>query len=126
MQTGRWPKFVAITILAAVAPAFAQVQAGRMVGTIYDPQHAAVPGAIVTVTDVATNISKRATADSAGDYAVTPLDPGGYSISPTAPGFQTTIRGGIELVVGQAARVDLELRIGETSTEVRGTADSPL
>src|SRR5436190_11747134 len=97
-----------------------------MVGTVYDPQHASVAGATVTVTDVATNLSKRVTADGAGDYVVTPLDPGTYSVSATAPGFQTTVRSGIELTVGLSARVDLELRIGETTTEVRVTTEIPL
>src|SRR5437763_537941 len=95
-------------VLASATTAFGQVQSGRMVGTIYDPQRANVAGATITVTDVATNTSKRVTADGAGDYVVTPLDPGTYTVSATAPGFQTTVRGGIELTVGQAARVDLE------------------
>jgi Carboxypeptidase regulatory-like domain/Periplasmic binding protein-like domain len=130
MQARKWKsrdlalRFAAISILAGGAAVFAQVQAGRMVGAVYDPQRATVPGA--TVTDVATNQSKRVTADGNGGYVITPLDPGIYSLSATAPGFETTIRGGIELTVGQAARVDLELRIGETSTEVRVTAETPL
>src|SRR4051794_6539642 len=123
MQAG---KLIVIAILAGAATAFGQVQASRMVGAVYDPQRATVAGATVTVTDVATNIAKRVTTDAAGDYVVTPLQPGTYSVSATAPGFQTTVRGGIELAVGQAARVDLELRIGETTTEVRVTTESPL
>ena len=38
-------KITVIAILAGATTAFAQVQAGRMVGTIYDPQHANVAGA---------------------------------------------------------------------------------
>jgi hypothetical protein len=68
-------------ILASASTVFAQVQAGRMVGTVYDPQKAAVPGATVTVTDVSTNLSKRVVADGAGDYVVTPLERGTYSVS---------------------------------------------
>jgi len=119
-------KYLAVVVVAGSSAAFAQVQAGRMVGTIYDPQHSAIPGATVTVTDVATNVAKRVIADNAGEFVVTPLNPGSYSVSATAPGFQTTVRGGIELAVSQVARVDLELRIGETSTEVRVTAETPL
>ena len=65
------------------------------------------------MTNAATNQAKRVTTDAAGDYVVTPLDPGTYSVSATAQGFQTTVRGGIELTVGMAARVDLDLRLGE-------------
>jgi Carboxypeptidase regulatory-like domain len=113
-------------LLACASCAFAQVQSGRLVGTIYDQTHAAVAGATLTVTDVATNIAKRVTTDGAGDYVVTPLDPGTYSVSASAPGFQTTVRRGVELTVGLAARVDLELRIGDTTTEVSVTSEIPL
>ena len=122
-----WRRAAIIAVASfGVSAAFAQVQSGRVVGTVYDPQRAAVAGALVTITDVATNLSKRVTADDSGSFVITPLEPGIYSLSTTAPGFQTTVRGGIELAVGQAARVDIELRIGETTTEVRVTAETPL
>jgi len=114
------------TVFAGASLAFAQVQSGRLVGTIYDQTHAAIPGAPVTVTNIATNVARRVVTDAAGDYVVTPLDPGTYSVSATARGFQTTVRGDIELTVGLAARVDLELRLGETTTEVRVTSEAPL
>ncbi|PWU06550.1 MAG: hypothetical protein C5B51_12035 [Terriglobia bacterium] len=113
-------------LFAGASIAFAQVQSGRLVGTIYDQTHAAIPGAFVTVTNVATNIVRRAATDAAGDYVITPLDPGTYSVSATAPGFQITVRDGIDLTVGLAARVDLELRLGEATAEVRVTSEAPL
>lgn len=108
--------------LFTISAAFAQLQSGRIVGTIYDPNKAAVPGARVTVKDTATNISRQVTTNDAGDYVVTPLNPGVYSVSATAPGFETTVRSGIELVVGQGGRVDLDLKLGATNTEVEVTA----
>jgi hypothetical protein len=115
-----------LALAAAVIPVLAQVQAGRIVGTVYDPQQATVPGAVVTVTNVATNISRRVTSSAAGEYVATPLEPGVYRVSATATGFETTVQTGIELQVGQAARVDLSLRLGETSTTVEVTAAVPL
>src|SRR5512133_3419016 len=109
---------VVCALVAGAPAAFGQVQSGRLVGTIYDQTHAAVPNASVNVTNTATNITRHVVAGPAGDYVFTPLDPGTYSVSATAPGFQTTVRGDIELTVGLAARVDLELRLGETATEV--------
>src|SRR6516162_8323499 len=86
-----------VLLFAGASTALSQVQSGRLVGTIYDQTHAAIPAASVTVTNVATNIGRRVTTDPAGDYVVTPLDPGTYSVSATAPGFQTTVRSDIEL-----------------------------
>ena len=117
---------LAIAILSGCSIASAQVQEGRIVGTIYDPQRSVVPGATVTVTDLATNSLKRVVTGSAGDYVVTPLNPATYSVSATAPGFQTTLRSRIDLTVGAAVRVDLELRIGDAATEVQVTAEAPL
>ena len=115
---------VALTVGLGVT--FGQVQAGRIVGTVYDPQRAAVPAATVTVTSVATNITRRVLADATGAYVVTPLDPGVYDVSATGPGFQTTTRAGVELVVGQAVRLDLELQLGATTTQIQVNAEAPL
>jgi hypothetical protein len=125
-RTYRPGLFLLLSIALGGSTALAQVQAGRIVGTVYDPQKAVVPAAAVTVTNVATSQTKRVTADGTGSYVLTPLDPGVYDLSATGPGFQTTTRNGIELVVGQAVRVDLELRLGATTTEIQVTADTPL
>ena len=75
---------------------------------------------------MATALAHKVTADSSGDYVVTPVLPGMYTISATSPGFQTTVQSGIELTVGQAARVDIDLRIGETSSQVQVTTEAAL
>jgi len=66
----------AVAISASIA--YGQVQSGRLVGTIYDPAHAAVPNASVTVKNAATNISRSTVSGPDGDYVITPLDPGTY------------------------------------------------
>lgn len=113
-------------LLLSAAIVSAQVQSGRIVGVVTDPQHAAIPNATVTVTNTATNIAQTFTTDSNGNYVDTPLDPGTYSVAVTASGFQKTVRNGIELVVAQIAEVDMELAIGSTSTEVTVSAETPI
>ena len=110
----------------ASAPLSAQLQTGRLLGMVLDQQHAAVPGATVTVTNLATNISRTVTTDGEGNYVVTPLEPGIYRISASLQGFQTTVRDRVELTVGQSARVELALSLGSLSTDVVVTAQSPL
>src|SRR5688572_7443540 len=91
-----------VAVLAALctaggATAFAQLQSGRILGTVYDPQHAGIPGATVAVTNLATNITRTVVTDSEGNYVVTPLDPGTYSVSAEVPAFQKTVRDGVML-----------------------------
>src|SRR5262245_25212953 len=117
--------FVAFCLLAS-APLSGQLQTGRLLGTVLDEQHAVVPGASVTVTNLATNISRTVTSDAQGTYVVTPLEPGIYRISASLQGFQTTIRDRVELTVGQSARVELMLSVGALSTDLVVTAKAPL
>src|SRR5437762_14025434 len=118
-------RFFVIAALS-MSSTFGQVQEGRIVGTIYDPQRSVVPGASVTVTDLGTNVARRVTTGAGGDYVVTPLKPGTYSVSATSAGFQTTTRSGIDLTVGAAIRLDIELRIGDAASVVSVTAEAPL
>ena len=123
-QHAMLPAFLGV-FLAGI-PVFAQLQSGRILGNVYDPQHATVSNATVTITNAATNLSKTLNTDSDGNYVVTPLDPGTYNVRVTAPGFQTTVQNGIELTVGQSVRVDVSLVLGSTATEVQVTAEAPL
>src|SRR5436309_8727023 len=56
---------IAFSSLAGV-PLSAQLQTGRLLGTVLDEQHAAVPGATVTVTNLATNLARAVTSDGEG------------------------------------------------------------
>ncbi len=111
-------------LLAAALPA--QVQSGRIVGTVLDPNGAVVPAAQVAITATATNQTTSIQTNDSGSYVVTGLNPGMYSVRVTMQGFQTTAVNQVEVVVGQSARVDVTLKLGETSTTVDVTTAAPL
>ena len=77
--------------LVLTVTAWAQVQTGRIVGTVIDAQKAALPNATVTVTEAATNQTVTVTTNERGDFVVTPLNPGFYRVSVSSPGFQKTV-----------------------------------
>jgi hypothetical protein len=116
--------FVAAALL--MAPMMAQVQSGRIVGTVYDPNRAVVPNAKVVITNTATNQPHTLTTSSTGDFVMTPVDPGVYRVEVTAPGFGTAAINNVEVIVGQSARVDVELKLGDTSTRIEVTAAAAL
>jgi hypothetical protein len=112
--------------VALIVPARAQVQTGRIVGTVYDPNKATVPNATITVTESSTNQSVTVATNEHGDYVVTPLNPGVYRVTVASPGFTTTAVNAVEVQVGQSARVDVELKVGETNSTIEVTSTAPL
>ena len=103
-----------------------QVESGRIVGTVYDQSNAVIPSATVTVTNVSTNISQKATTGARGEYVITPVDPGTYNVSVVSKGFKNLVRTGIEIQVGQIAREDFALPVGESNATVEVTGQPAL
>src|SRR6266478_1029509 len=103
-----------------------QIQTGRIYGTIYDPNKAVVPNATVTVTNKATNVAQKIVSNETGGYVVPALNPGLYDVSVTAPGFRTTVRSGVEMLVGKDLLLDMDLTLGETSSVVEVISEVPL
>ena len=79
-MTSRWlvVSVVVCALLVRAAPASAQVGGGGLVGTVTDQNGAVVPGAVVTVTAVATASSRSTVTGADGGYAVPSLAPGAY------------------------------------------------
>ena len=68
--------FMAATCLAALClSAYAQEARGSIQGRVTDPTGAIVPGATVTVTNTATNTSRRLTTNDTGYYEANLLEP---------------------------------------------------
>jgi len=114
------------SILLLTIVATAQVEQGRFVGLIVDPQGASVSGASVRVTNVGTGIVQAAVTDGSGNFVITPVQAGIYSLSVTAKGFETTTSSNIEVQVGQVVRENLSLRIGAANVTVEVTTTQPL
>lgn len=112
------------TLVATVL--FSQVQSGRIVGTVTDPNGAVVPSAQISITATSTNQTQSLRTSGIGDYVVTGLNPGFYAVRVSMKGFQTTSVNNVEIVVGQSVRVDVALKLGETTTTVEVTTIAPL
>jgi len=115
-------------MLIAVCWTFAAGQSfrGTIVGSVKDSAGAVIPGVEVTVTNSGTGATRAVVTAENGEYAVTLLPPGVYSVSATLPGFKTNVRTGITLQVDQVARIDLMLQVGEVSEKVEVIGDAPL
>jgi hypothetical protein len=118
-------QFLAATLLSGSA-AFAQIQTGRIAGTVYDPNKAVVPNATVIVTNTETKVAQKVLSKSAGDYVVPALNPGIYEIHVSASGFRTVVQNGVEMQVGKDLLLDFDLTLGETSSVIEVNSTVPL
>jgi hypothetical protein len=95
-------------------------------GQITDESAAAIPSAVVELTDNETNRSFRNVTTTEGTYVFASLKPGLYTIVAEAPGFQSVRRQGISVVTGEKIRVDFMLRVGTIDEAVNVVSDAPL
>jgi len=124
---GAVPSIVAIAILSLCAvPGYAQVAGATLSGTLADPSGAVISGAQVSIKDVSTGVSRAVKTDAVGLYTAPNLLPGMYEITTTAPGFATEVRTGVVLTVGAQQVLNLTLRVGQSTLQIRVTGEAPL
>src|SRR5581483_7030241 len=115
-----------VVLILAMGVAHAQVETGRLVGRVTDEQGAVVARAQVKATNINTNIAQEAETNNTGEFVITPVVAGVYTLSVNAAGFQTATTASIEVQVGQIVREDLVLKVGASSTTVEVTTEAPL
>ena len=99
---------------------------GDIAGTITDSTGAAIPGAKVTARNTGTGQVKEVTTSGTGNYRISLLQPGAYTVTATADGFQST-QGSLNLSIGQIASLNLKLAVANNSTTVQVSgAEIPL
>jgi carboxypeptidase family protein len=110
-----------ISLLATLASA--QVSA-NLTGSIIDPSGSAVTDAAVTAQSLETALTRETTTNQYGRYQLLALPVGTYQLSVRKRGFAEEVRTGVRLVVGQDATVNVRLRIGEVSQQIKVSGDA--
>ena len=125
-------KFLCASLLLAVSiPVCAQSNYAVVSGSVYDPQHRAIPGASIQVISTATGAKREVTSNENGIYEVAGLLPGEYQLHVEHAGFAASDQR-LQLEVGQDASADIELQVGGerqtitaiTSPEMLKTTDA--
>ncbi len=104
----------------------AQVESGKIVGTVKDASGAIVSAATVTVTETQTNAEMKIATNNAGEYVVTELKPGIYTVKAERAGFKTAVEAPFKLDINQVVRVDFSLVVGSVQEQIIVTAAEPL
>ncbi len=107
-------------------PLAAQVLYGSMVGNVKDASNAAIPGAVVEITQEQTQLTRRTVTDTSGHYTLSTLSPGDYAVKVSAPGFKTFARENIPVTLNTVTRVDAAMEVGEVTQTVEVTGAAPL
>src|SRR5260370_15088604 len=102
---------VVAVFLLHVPDAFAQVDRPTLTGVVKDSSGGVVPGATVTVTNLATNLETHQETTETGGFQFVNLYPSRYQIDVELSGFKKSSRI-VTLEVGQRARLDMELEVG--------------
>ena len=109
-------------VLCLPAVVWAQTPTGGIDGTITDPSGGVIPGATVTVTELATSRAINLATNEAGRYSVRNLLPGKYNIRIEAPGFAAKVVENVSVSSGQVVNGDQTLQIGGTQQVVQVAA----
>jgi len=121
--------FVLIVVLASAAgttPAFGQATAsGTVQGTVLDNSQAAISGAQVECSNKETGAVRTTTTSDSGYFRFDLLPIGTYTIKVAKAGFATFSQSS-ELLVGQTATINAELKVGSATEIMEVTSAAPL
>jgi hypothetical protein len=101
-------------------------QDGIITGKINDVSGAVLPGVSVTVTGQQVMGQRTTLSDEAGNYRMTLLPPGVFSVKYELPGFKTLVREGIQMSAGFAATINVNLEVSSVSETVTVDGQSPV
>ena len=119
-------QYFALFLLSLASVAFAQVDTGTISGTVRDPGGAVIQNALVTVANPSNGSSFSTHTNKDGLYTVVDLKPGTYTVSIRTPGFDTSVKTGIDLRVQDHRSIDFALVVGHRATSIEVRDSAPL
>ena len=105
--------------LALFAPrGYGQIYTASITGAVRDASGAVIPDAALVLTNAGTGIEKRAVTNAAGNYLLSNLQPGTYTLEASKVGFSTNTLQAFTLVVDQTATFDFSLALSSVKQSV--------
>jgi Carboxypeptidase regulatory-like domain/TonB dependent receptor/TonB-dependent Receptor Plug Domain len=120
--------FLVLAVATLGAPStFAQGGAtSSLSGTVTDTSGAVVPGASVTVKNMATNTATEAVTNAEGQFTAPALNAGKYAVVVTLSGFKTATVNDIDVRAGVPAGVSVKMEVGGVEEQVVVTGGSEI
>jgi hypothetical protein len=115
-----------VALLLLASPGFAQFDAATVLGSVHDASGGVVPGATVTLKNIATGITATTVSDANGDYQFLNVRIGTYSVRAELQGFSIAEVEDVQVTVNARQRVDLTLKVGSVGETVVVTGAATL
>ncbi len=115
----------ALFIVGLAPPGLAQSSRGSIAGSIVDGTGAAVPNAKIIARNPETGVAIETKSTGEGNYKLSELPAGVYTLTVTAGGFKTAERTAIKVDVNTTAALDIALEAGQVTDTVSVVADAP-
>ena len=112
-----------VLILLSCLAIIGQTNKGSITGSVSDPQGAAVPGATVTITNIATQLSISVVTSDDGIYAAHNLDPTLYDVTVEATNFKKAVVEKVKVDTASSSTVNVALELGNVTEQVTIAAD---
>lgn len=104
----------------------AQFETASVLGFVHDSSGAAIPGAQVTLVNIATGVEVTVKADAQGQFEFTSVRIGQYKVKGAATGFSETVTEPFTAEVNARQRVDVTLKPGAATETVTVTGAAAL
>jgi hypothetical protein len=114
---------VFLLLLTAASVLHGQGAQGAIVGRVTDKTGAVVKNATVVITNEATGVAMNLTTNDVGEYSYSSLNAGVYTVTVSAPTFESYKRQHITIDVDVRTTADIVLQVGKESSEVTVAAE---
>lgn len=127
MQVLKAIRILSVLLLLAQARILVgQAVNANLLGTVRDRTEASVPGALVSVTEVHSGVTKTITTNASGNYDFEAIQPGNYTVTAEHDGFHRAIAAAVRVDVNTTVRMDLTLDVGSATESITVTASPEL
>ena len=117
MKLNRRALFLIVVSLLLTVPVLAQTYRASVRGIVYDPNHATVAGATITLVSASTGEKRTTTSADDGSYAISSIPAGEYRLDVEKANFKINMQE-IKLLVNEERREDVTLQIGGPDVSV--------
>lgn len=120
-----WVSILLVCLIAA-PHLWGQAQSSSITGRVTDPSGLPVVGAEIVAKSLATGDEYRAKSSEDGNYSLTALTVGQYSLRASLPGFSTFESPSVQVSVATVVKLDIKMTMGEVRETVTVESGTPV